>query len=85
VSNVAAQARGEQTYADKHVTVVQRSGVPEATAKNIAANESSILYDNEMSFSEFFQMVNSFEEQNMRRCAIMWHLLSDEDRLQFIE
>ncbi len=83
VSVVAAQARGEAEHAEKIITVSKREKVPEASAKNISAHLDSIAYDSQISFAEFFDMVNGFETQPMRRSAIMWSLLSDEDRTQF--
>ncbi len=83
VSVVAAQARGEAEHADKVVTVTKRDKVPDASAKNISEHAEFITYDSEISFAEFYDMVNGFETQPMKRSAIMWSLLSDEDRLQF--
>lgn len=85
VSVVAAQARNEADYADKVITVTKRDKVPDASAKNIAENSEVIVYGSQITFQEFFDMVNGFESQPMKRSAIMWSLLSDEDRLQFAE
>jgi hypothetical protein len=83
VGVVAAHARGDTTHADKMVTVVRRDGLSENTGKNIIDNEDSITYDTEMTFTDFFDMISVFESQPMKRSAIMWGLISNEDRKKF--
>jgi hypothetical protein len=77
---VNSQARGKCLYADKLVTLVNRPGTSKA---NETINQQDIKYGAKMSFCELYDMVNQFETNAFKRIAVMWCLLSDEDRDQF--
>jgi hypothetical protein len=85
VSVVANQVKGLGPYSDTIVTPIHRDKVTEKTAANIAENQSSISFDEEVSFSDFCAMITAFEAQGMKRSAIMWGLLSDDDRKKFAD
>jgi hypothetical protein len=83
VSVVAAQARGEGDHSEKLISVAKRSEISPASAKNIGEHLDHIEYGAKLSFAQFYDLVNGFETQPMRRAGVMWNLLSDEDRKQF--